>query len=426
MRRSSTHSMKYLHGPGSKELRGLGGDGGPTGSSAQLDLCVSIPDFPGDLKPFATLECSPLSSTSDTSSEIGAEFYLSALTSPDQNQTAEEEPMAAENMSSDLLTGSMGSRLSEGDYNRGADDGDPNAFSSKKCIHFVLQNGLALTPPDIANGDLIGSGSYAKVYRIWSSPGQSTKPIAMKKLLHAIDTEHLHVGSPFRREIEILARSNHKHIVQYLGYSTQEVGLKYEVCIYMEYVSNGSLASWGKSSTVTIADAVDKTLQICRGLEYIHNLKIMHRDLKPGNILLTSDGICKLADFGLAKIVSHSTDVTQSGCKGTYPYMAPEVVMPGCRYSLPADIWSVGCIFCWLLAGLEPWNMITENYPLIFRLGNLSLNGSDAGPEPYSTMMDPPPFSVAIRDACFRIEPSHRFKVGQLIELLQSSEIGET
>jgi fused len=100
--------------------------------------------------------------------------------------------------------------------------------------------------------------------------------------------------------------------------------------------------------------------QLVRALHYIHSNRITHRDMKPQNILMTSDGVIKLCDFGFARHMSYKTEVLTS-LKGTPLYMAPEVVKEE-PYNHTADLWSLGVILYELATGTPPFtapNLIT-------------------------------------------------------------------
>jgi fused-like protein len=94
--------------------------------------------------------------------------------------------------------------------------------------------------------------------------------------------------------------------------------------------------------------------QLVRALHYIHSNRITHRDLKPQNILMTSEGNIKLCDFGFARYMSYKTEVLTS-LKGTPLYMAPEVVQEQ-PYTHTADLWSLGVILYELSTGTPPFS----------------------------------------------------------------------
>lgn len=98
-----------------------------------------------------------------------------------------------------------------------------------------------------------------------------------------------------------------------------------------------------------VRDVKNIMYQILSGLHYLHTHHIMHRDLKPGNILCFSDGIIKITDFGLSKVDS-SVNKSNSMEIGTYGFMSPEVILTG-KYGCSTDIWSCGCIFLSLIKG---------------------------------------------------------------------------
>jgi len=95
------------------------------------------------------------------------------------------------------------------------------------------------------------------------------------------------------------------------------------------------------------------TKQILQGLEYLHFHKVIHRDIKGANVLVDRKGICKLADFGTAKVLLEKDDQLNS-LTGTANWMAPEVIQQS-GYGRYADIWSLGCTVYEMLTGSPPW-----------------------------------------------------------------------
>ena len=151
-------------------------------------------------------------------------------------------------------------------------------------------------------------------------------------------------------EIDLLRNLSHQNIVHYLGsYKT-----KSHLYIILEYVENGSLSQIIKPSRF---GAFPESLvavyiaQVLRGLAYLHQEGVVHRDIKGANILTTKQGIVKLADFGVATRMLETRETAMSEpVVGTPYWMAPEVIeMVGITSA--SDIWSVGCTAIELLTG---------------------------------------------------------------------------
>jgi NIMA (never in mitosis gene a)-related kinase len=143
------------------------------------------------------------------------------------------------------------------------------------------------------------------------------------------------------REARMLSSLKHSNIIRYYGHSVTDGKLR----ILMEYADAGDLAraittrqnaKWSEE-TVT-----DYFVQMCLAVKYIHDRKIVHRDIKPGNFFLTSDKVVKLGDFGLSAFLP-STHAFLKSVLGTAHYLAPEVCC-GSKYSQKSDIWSLGCV----------------------------------------------------------------------------------
>ena len=110
------------------------------------------------------------------------------------------------------------------------------------------------------------------------------------------------------------------------------------------------------------------TKHICEGLLYLHVNKIIHRDIKGANILLTNDGVCKLADFGEAKKLMGQHALEQcNSIRGTANWMAPEVIRQS-NYGRHADIWSVGCTVLEMATGKPPWSQYGNKFSALYNI----------------------------------------------------------
>ena len=164
-------------------------------------------------------------------------------------------------------------------------------------------------------------------------------------------------------EIKALKRlNNHENILKWLHHEVLEHKIKIYM-IYMELCS-GDLHKYAKESELSLTDILEVVYQSAKGLKYVHENGVVHRDIKPGNILYktNTDGIIifKLADFGLAFILDENEETASvdMSAAGTYKYMAPEVfntlvknefyVNKGSPYAV--DIYSLGIVFLHLLA----------------------------------------------------------------------------
>ena len=160
--------------------------------------------------------------------------------------------------------------------------------------------------------------------------------------------------SRFRREALAAARLVHPNVVQVFDFGTEEsTGRQY---IVMEFVDGPSCAEILRElGRLDPVDAVSILAQACRGLDYAHRNGVVHRDVKPGNLLRSSDGgQVKLADFGIAKATEHS-DMTKVGSVlGTAAYLSPEQAR-GEPAGPPSDLYALGVVSYQLLAGRLPY-----------------------------------------------------------------------
>jgi serine/threonine protein kinase len=157
----------------------------------------------------------------------------------------------------------------------------------------------------------------------------------------------------FRIEAAAIARLRHPHIVQVHDYGEQ-TGMPYFV---MEYVEGGTLAQGLSRRKPSFADAARLVEALAGAMQYAHEQHVIHRDLKPGNVLLAADGTPKIADFGLAKCLDEDRQLTDSQTVlGTVSYMSPEQAAGKSNEVGPtADVYALGAILYELLTGCPPF-----------------------------------------------------------------------
>lgn len=185
---------------------------------------------------------------------------------------------------------------------------------------------------------------------VWKAWDERLQRWVAVKLLHA----HVHPSerARFRREIFVLSRLNHPGIIQVYGIG-EENGRTYFI---MELAEGGSFASLGPYEGDTNSlHILEVTLSVLEALDYLHNNKIIHRDITPQNILLTSSGHPKVMDFGLIYLAEASRALTRTGYTlGTPQYMSPEQAK-GEKLTPQSDLYSLGAVLYRTLSGRPPF-----------------------------------------------------------------------
>jgi len=201
-------------------------------------------------------------------------------------------------------------------------------------------------------GDELGRGGMGTVYLAERSDGAFAMKAALKLLRRGLDTDDL--LARFRHERQILASLQHPNIARLLDGGATADGRPWLV---MEYVEGESLLEWCERRKLDQAARLALFHQLAGAVQYAHRNLVVHRDLKPGNVLVTPEGKLKLLDFGIAKVLGAQPgeERTRTGQQLLTPaYASPEQVR-GERVTTACDVWALGVILHELLVGRRPF-----------------------------------------------------------------------
>jgi non-specific serine/threonine protein kinase/serine/threonine-protein kinase len=208
----------------------------------------------------------------------------------------------------------------------------------------------------------IGRGGMGEVYRAVRADGAFDRQVAIKMVRGGFDTYF--IGERFRNERQILAGLDHPNIARLLDGGATDDGIPY---IVMELVEGTPIDAHCDQHSLNIARRLELFRSVCSAVHYAHQHLVIHRDLKPGNILVTPDGVPKLLDFGIAKIVSPSAGVETTLMHALTPeYASPEQVR-GQPVSTASDVYSLGVVLYQLLTGCSPYGGFSQSAPGLAR-----------------------------------------------------------
>ncbi len=198
--------------------------------------------------------------------------------------------------------------------------------------------------------EMLGEGGMSTVYKAFQA--RLERYVALKFVRPKLTSEEDFLQR-FEREAKLLARLNHANIVTIFDFGELEERLY----LVMEYVEGSSLKEWlAEEGRRTLQQALPIVRQVSAALEHAHSQGIIHRDVKPANVMLTPDGRALLSDFGISKLLAFEGEGTQTGdLMGTPAYMPPEQIMTEVGEIGPAsDVYSLGMVVYELLTGELP------------------------------------------------------------------------
>lgn len=261
-------------------------------------------------------------------------------------------------------------------------------FETKRDLNGVIEEFAWV------KGALIGVGKFGRVYIAMNITTGDL--IAVKQMTNE--------NKSFNREINSLKDLDHVNIVQYLGYEIGDT----QSSIFLEYVSGGSighlLRKYGR-----LDEDVAKflTIQMFQGLSYIHSKGLLHCDLKADNLLLETNGILKISDFGISKSTQDLT--SKMAFQGTIFWMAPEIINDK-KYDKKVDIWSSGCVLIEMFTGDRPWKSF-EIEAVLYKLGREKV----VPPIPKEIRSTMSAESKDFIRSCLQIDPKERPEARELL-----------
>jgi HAMP domain-containing protein/predicted Ser/Thr protein kinase len=271
-------------------------------------------------------------------------------------------------------------------------------------------------PADLALGHLfagryqvesiLGRGGMGVVYK--ATDTQLDETVAIKTLPGDVMTRSPEDLERFKREIRLARRITHRNVLRTFDYGEAE-GVYF---ISMEFVRGYTLSELldeAEERQMATRAAVGLTRQICRGLQAAHEQGIIHRDIKPQNVLVDAKGEAKLMDFGIARMAEAREGVTQAGLiVGTPHYMSPEQVQ-GKQLDARSDVYSMGVLIYEMLVGRRPFESTSLT-------GVLTAHIMEAPKPPNELRPDISPAMNAIILRCLAKDPTARYaNAGELL-----------
>ncbi len=241
------------------------------------------------------------------------------------------------------------------------DESDTDGIEKNAFQHFTTGIGLQF-PEKIGKYRIIrgiGRGGMGAVYEAVREAENFTQRVALKVIKRGMDTDA--ILSRFRHEQQILSSLEHSNIARFLDGGMTEDNLPFYA---MEFVEGEFIGDYCENRNLSIKGRLEIFRKVCDAVQFAHQNLVIHRDLKPKNILVTESGTPKLLDFGIGKILSSET-TDEIGTATKFGMMTPAYASPeqirGERIGTSSDIYSLGVILFELLTGEKPYKIPTNS-----------------------------------------------------------------
>lgn len=225
----------------------------------------------------------------------------------------------------------------------------------------------------------IGRGGMGSVYLASRADDAYRKLVAIKIIRRGLDTDD--IIARFRSEYQILATLDHPNITRLLDAGTTNDGLPYFV---MDYIEGEPIDEYCDVRKLNITERLQLFRGVCAAVCYAHQNLVIHRDIKPGNVLVTKEGVPRLLDFGIAKVLAPGTASGDKTLPGRQPF-TPEYASPeqarGEAITTASDVYSLGVLLYKLLTGRPPYRLAAS------APANVEWAICDAGPEKPSAIV---------------------------------------
>ena len=259
--------------------------------------------------------------------------------------------------------------------------------------------------------ELIGSGGMARVFRAHDTLLERKVALKILDERYLDDEEYV---ERFRREARAAAQLSHPNIVTVIDRGEAD-GRQFIVYEYVEGETLRDLVT--RSGPLAVGEALDLAAQVGRALAFAHTFGLVHRDVKPQNVLLNGDGRAQVTDFGIARSLDVDRGVTQTGTVlGTSNYIAPEQAS-GERVDERSDVYSLGVVLYELLTGDVPFP--GESFVAV-----AMRHINEPAPDIRERRPDIPPRLAAAIDRALEKDPAERFEMEELVEELEACRAG--